>query len=336
MRVAAFTGFNGPDDVEVQERPTPTPGDGEAIVEIEASALNHHDLWILLGESGVDESDLPFVAGVDLAGTVESVGPGVESVGAGDRVVLCPNLTCRSCRYCRAGPENRCAEYGLFHGGFAERASVRADRLVPAPEGVDTVSAAALPVAYMTAWHMLRRGGAEPGDRVFVPGATGGVGVAAVQLAGAMGAETVGTSSSPTKLDRVADLGLDEGIVAETPEELTRAMSDREPVDVVLNHLGGAYTQVGLQALRRDGRMVICGRTAGQRSEVDVRELYWEHKQLLGSTMGTQPDLERVLGFVGDGAFEPPIGGEFALEATSEAFRSMADRDLLGKLVVRP
>lgn len=336
MQVAAFTGFGGPDDVEVQERPDPSAGPSEAVLTVEASALNHHDLWILEGESSVDEADLPFVAGVDVAGTVESVGAGVDSVADGDRVVLCPNLTCGSCRYCRDGPENRCAEYGLFHGGFAERALVRADRLVPIPDGVDVATAAAVPVAYMTAWHMLRRGDATPGDRVFIPGATGGVGVAAVQLAGAMGAETIGTSSSAAKLDRLDDLGVDETIQATSADELASAMADRDPVDVVVNHLGGPFTQVGLDALRRDGRMVVCGRTAGQASEVDVRELYWEHKQLLGSTMGTQPDLERVLGFVADGAFKPPIAGEYPLTETGDAFETMQQRDLFGKLVVRP
>ncbi len=336
MRVAAFTGFGGPDDVEVQERPDPAPGAGEAVLAVEASALNHHDLWILEGESGVGEADLPFVAGVDVAGTVEAVGTDVDSVTAGDRVVLCPNLTCGSCRYCRDGPENHCEEYGLFHGGFAEQALVRADRLVPVPDGMDVATAAAVPVAYMTAWHMLRRGEATPGDRILVPGATGGVGVAAVQLGNAMGAYTIGTTSSATKLDRLDELGVDETIRATSADELGSVLAARDPVDVVINHLGGPFTQVGLDALRRDGRMVVCGRTAGQTSAVDVRELYWQHKQLLGSTMGTQPDLERVLEFVAHGAFEPPIAGEYSLAETGAAFETMQDRDLFGKLVVRP
>lgn len=336
MRVAAFTGFGGPDDVDVQERPDPTPAAGEAVIDVAASALNHHDLWILEGNSAVAEDDLPFVAGVDVAGRVSAVGPEVEHVSEGDRVVLCPNETCGTCRYCREGPENRCADYGLFHGGYAEQALVGADRLVPVPDGVDLVTAAALPVAYMTAWHMLRRGGTEPGDRVFVPGATGGVGVAAVQLAGAMGAETVGTSSSDAKLDRLDEVGVDETVQAGSADVLATAMADREPVDVTINHLGGPFTQVGVDALRRDGRMVVCGRTAGQVSEVDVRELYWQHKQILGSTMGTQPDLERVLGFVAGDAFEPPIDSEYSLAETGEAFGAMQDRDLFGKLVVRP
>jgi len=336
MRVATFTGFGGANDVEIQDRPDPEPGSGEAVISVKASALNHHDLWILEGASGIDEADLPFVAGVDLAGTVEAVGGATPTVEPGDRVVLCPNLTCSSCRFCREGPENQCAEYGLFHGGFAERALVDCDRLLEVPEGVDLVTAAALPVAYMTAWHMLRRGEADPGDRVFVPGATGGVGVAAVQLANLLGAETVGTSSSRAKLDRLDRVGLAVGVEASSPAELESQLKDRAPVDVVINHLGGPYTNVGLQALRRGGRMVVCGRTAGQESEVDVRELYWQHKQIIGSTMGTQRDLERVLGFVERGEFTPPIGGEYPLEETGKAFAAMAERDLFGKLVVKP
>ncbi|WP_367175898.1 alcohol dehydrogenase catalytic domain-containing protein [Haloarcula rubripromontorii] len=337
MRAAAFSELTGPDGVSLVNRPTPEPGRGEAVVSVEACAINRHDLWILEGDSAmVDTDDLPFVSGLDVAGTVDAVGEGVTAVEPGDSVVLCPNETCGTCRYCREGPENLCANFSLYHGGLAESARVRADRLVALPDGVDMVEAAALPTAYMTAFHMLRRVDAGPGDLVFVPGVTGGVGVAGVQLADALGAHTAGTSSSRAKLDRVESLGLDHAVESTDPDEIRAAVSDVGPVDAVLNHLGGEYTQVGLDVLRRGGRMAVCGRTAGGTSEIDIPDLFLGHKRVIGSTMGTQGDLERLVGLVADGALSPEIGETYSLEETDAAFAAMQDRDSVGKLVVTP
>jgi NADPH2:quinone reductase len=337
MRAAAFSELTGPDGVSIVNRPTPEPGRGEAVVTVEACAINRHDLWILEGDSAmVDADDLPFVTGLDVAGTVDAVGEGVTGVEPGDRVVLCPNETCGTCRYCREGPENLCENFSLYHGGLAEAARVRADRLVALPDGVDVVEAAALPTAYMTAFHMLRRVDAGPGDLVFVPGVTGGVGVAGVQLADALGAHTVGTSSSREKLSRVESLGLDHAVESTDPDEIRAAVGDIGTVDGVLNHLGGEYTQVGLDVLRRGGRMAVCGRTAGGTSEIDIPDLFLGHKRVIGSTMGTQGDLERLVGLVADGELTPEIDETYPLAETGAAFAAMQDRDSVGKLVVTP
>jgi NADPH2:quinone reductase len=337
MRVAAFSELTGPDGVSISNQPTPDPERGEAVVSVEACAINRHDLWILEGDSAmVDADDLPFVTGLDVAGTVDAVGEGVTAVEPGDRVVLCPNETCGTCRYCREGPENLCENFSLYHGGLAEAARVQADRLVTLPDGVGTVEAAALPTAYMTAFHMLRRVEAGPGDLVFIPGVTGGVGVAGVQLAAALGADSVGTSSSQAKLERVESLGLDHAIESTDPDEIRAAVTDIGTVDGVLNHLGGEYTQLGLDVLRRGGRMAVCGRTAGGTSEIDIPDLFLGHKRIIGSTMGTQGDLERLVGLVADGELTPEIDETYSLEETSAAFAAMQDRDSVGKLVVTP
>ncbi|NHN61483.1 MULTISPECIES: alcohol dehydrogenase catalytic domain-containing protein [Halorussus] len=335
MRAAAFTELTGPDGVSLVEQPTPQPGPGEAVVDVEACAINRHDLWILEGDSAmVDADDLPFVSGLDAAGEVRAVGEDVTAVDPGDRVVLCPNETCGTCRFCREGPENRCENFSLYHGGLAEAARVEADRLVALPESVDATTAAALPTAYMTAFHMLRRAEVGPGDLVFVPGATGGVGVAGVQLADVFGAETVGTSSSADKLDQVEALGLDHPIRGTEPDELRPAVRDVGTPDAVLNHLGGPYTELGLDVLRRGGRMVVCGRTAGGRSEIDIPDLFLGHKRVEGSTMGTQADLETLVDLVASGELTPEIEETYSLDETGEAFAAMRDRESVGKLVV--
>jgi len=335
MRAAAFTDLIGPDGVDIVERDRPEPGSGEAVVDVEACSINHHDLWILNGASAmIDPTDLPFVTGLDVAGVVDAVGDGVTGVEPGDRVVLCPNETCGTCRFCREGPENLCESYSLYHGGLAEAARVDADRLIPLPDSVDTTTAAALPTAYLTAYHMLRRAEVEPGDLLFVPGATGGVGVATVQLADVLGVRIIGTSSSASKLDVVADLGADHTIQGTDPDDLRAAVTEIGAPDAVINHLGGVYTGLGLDVMRRGGRMVVCGRTAGPTSEIDIADLFRGHKHVVGSTMGTQTDLERLVDLVVAGDLDPRINRTFPLAETAAAFETMADRETLGKLVV--
>ncbi|ELY55904.1 alcohol dehydrogenase catalytic domain-containing protein [Natronolimnohabitans innermongolicus] len=334
MRVAAFT-TDDSTDLEILDRSDPTPASGQAVVRVEAAALNHRDLWTIRDDR-LERDDLPFVPGGDLAGTVVETGPDVSRVGDGDRVVLCPLESCGTCRFCREGPENMCEAYSSYDGAFAERALVDASRLVRLPDSVDVADAAALPIAYTTAYRMLKRGETAAGDRVFVPGATGGVGIAAVQLASLLGAETVGTSRSATKLERVAAAGLDHAIHSSDPDEIRDAVEEIGDVDVTINHLGGPYTRLGADVLRTNGAMVVCGRTAGRYPEIDARDLYFGHKRILGSTLGTQPDLERLVSFAADGRLEPVLADEYPIAEATRAVRAMDEREHVGKLLIRP
>lgn len=337
MNVAAFAGFGGPEDVVVQEMNDPKPASGEVVIEVQACAINRHDLWILEGDSAmVDSESLPFVSGLDIAGVVDAVGNDVTSSSPGDRVVLCPNQTCGTCQFCREGPETLCEQFSLFHGGLAEKAVVDADRLITLPESVEATTAAAIPTAYMTALQMLRRADVGPGDLVFIPGATGGVGVAAIQLINVMGARSIGTSTDSRKLNRLAEIGADYTIQGADPETIGDTVTDIGTPDAVLNHLGGEYTDMGLAALKRGGRMVICGRTAGGRSEIDIPDLFLAHKRVIGSTMGTQSDLATLVQLLADDAFDPVIDGTYDLSETDQAFADMQNRDVLGKHLVIP
>ncbi len=335
MRAAAFTELVGPKGVSIVERPTHEPGPGEAVVDVRACSINRHDLWILDGDSAMVSGDnLPFVSGLDVAGEIRAVGDGVSTVDPGDRVVLCPNETCGHCRFCREGPENLCESFSLFHGGLAEEATVPADRLLALPDSVEFTTAAAIPTAYMTAYHMLRRAEVGPTDLVFVPGATGGVGVACVQLADVLGANSIGTSSSAEKLATVEEMGLDHGIEATDPDTIQAAVEQIGEPDAAMNHLGGEYTDLGLSVMRRGGRMAVCGRTAGGTSEIGITGLFLGHKQIIGSTMGTQQDLQRLVDLTAAGELAPKIDDTYPLEETADAFRAMKERDSVGKLVV--
>jgi NADPH:quinone reductase-like Zn-dependent oxidoreductase len=336
MRVAAFTDFGDGDDVEIQERPDPEPGPEEAVIDVSACSINRHDLWILQGDSAmVTGGALPFVSGLDASGVVREAGDRA-AVSEGDRVLLCPNQTCGTCEFCREGPETHCKQFMLYHGALAEQALVDASRLIPLPDSVGFREAAALPTAYLTAWRMLKVGDVGPTDLVFIPGATGGVGVAAVQLAEVLGAETIGTSTSRRKLARLEELGCDSTIQSGDPDELVHEVRSIGNPDVVINHLGGEFTQAGLEVMKRAGTMVICGRTAGGSSSFKVAPFFLQHQEIVGSTMGTQPELETLVELLGEEAFDPPVGDTYTLAETGQAFDDMIERDAFGKLVVEP
>ncbi|MFT4882945.1 MAG: NADPH:quinone reductase-like Zn-dependent oxidoreductase [Natronomonas sp.] len=336
MRVAAFTDFGDGDDVEIQERPDPEPGPEEAVIDVSACSINRHDLWILQGDSAmVTGGALPFVSGLDASGVVREAGDRA-AVSEGDRVLLCPNQTCGTCEFCREGPETHCKQFMLYHGALAEQALVDASRLIPLPDSVGFREAAALPTAYLTAWRMLKVGDVGPTDLVFIPGATGGVGVAAVQLAEVLGAETIGTSTSRRKLARLEELGCDSTIQSGDPDELVHEVRSIGNPDVVINHLGGEFTQAGLEVMQRAGTMVICGRTAGGSSSFKVAPFFLQHQEIVGSTMGTQPELQTLVELLAEGAFDPPVGDTYTLEETGAAFDDMIERDAFGKLIIEP
>jgi NADPH2:quinone reductase len=336
MQAAVFTSFDGPAAIEVREMADPDPDEDEVVLRVEACSLNRHDLKILSEGIGIGIEEPPFVAGVDVAGVVEATGAAVEDVEPGDRVVRCPNRTCGRCRFCREGPENRCEQYSLDHGGLAERALARADRLIEIPDDLGFAGAASLPVGYLTAYHMMRRTEVSQGDLVFVPGAAGSVGVAAVGLLDAIGARSVVTSTSRAKLDRLVEIGADHAIESGDPDEIRAAVEEIGAVDAVLNHLSGPFTQVGLDVLRRDGTMAICGQTAGSEVTIDILPMYLEHKSVVGSTCGTQGDLRRAVELISTGDLDPVVGDRYQLEGTAEAFRDLRDRESFGSLIVEP
>lgn len=336
MRTAAITDPGGPAGITVRHIEDPEPGPEDALVRVEACALNRRDLSILQADGRLGEDALPYVPCSDVAGVVEAVGADIDRPSPGDRVVVSPNRTCGTCRACRADREHHCDEFSIADGGLAEFTAAPADRLVPLPDGVSFAAAAALPVAYVTAWRMIATAGVEPMELVFVPGATGGVGVAAVQLAELIGADAVGTSRSPEKLERLSEAGATHVIATDDPDEVKEALRDIGRPDVVIDHMGGTFTTVGLRAMARAGRHVICGSTVAPRAEIDLPNFYLGQKTLYGSTMGTQRDLERLVRFVEEGRLSPVVGAEYTLDEAADAFAALADRRAFGKLIVRP
>jgi alcohol dehydrogenase len=296
--------------------------------------LNYHDVFTRRGMPGI-KLDLPVVPGLDLAGEVVRMGPGVEGVTLGDRVLV--------------DPLNR-VEGGIMgetcDGGLQEFARVRAHQCVPIPDGVSFEEAAALPVAYGTAQRMLfTNGHLAAGEKVLVLGASGGVGTGAVLLAKLAGAHVIACGSSPAKLERMQAIGAD-AVVNYADTDFTKWVFEHHGkphrrtydggVDVVVNFTGGDTWVGSLRALKRGGRLLTCGATAGFDPKEDLRFIWTFELKILGSNSWAREDLVTLLGHVAAGRLKPTIDRVLPLEEAREALRLIEEREVIGKVIVVP
>lgn len=336
MRTVTFTAFGETEGIELRNTDKLAARDDEVLVDVAACGLNRHDLWVLRGESWVAERHLPFVSGLDVAGTVSEIGSDIENIELGDRVLACPSRSCGTCNHCQQGPETLCERYHMSHGGFAEQVVVPKHRLLDVPETLTLTEAATLPTSWMTAWQMIRRAEVDSGDTVVVPGATGGVGVATIQILDVFGVDTISTSRSSTKLDQLSKHCTTSTVEVESAGELYGKVREIGTPDAAITHLGGEYVTESLRTVGRAGTVIVCGRTTGRSATVDLSGMYVAHKQLVGSSMGTQADLAHVVRMAGDGRIRPIVGAKYGFEAASEAFEALAQNDVVGKIVLHP
>ena len=334
MRALVLEGHGGQDRLAFHsDWPEPTPGPGEVVVRVGACSLNYHDVFTRRGMPGI-KVPIPVVPGLDIAGEVEALGDGVEGWSVGERVLVDP-----------IWPE-RGLMGEMLNGGLAEKALCSAGQLVPMPDGVSFAQAASLPVAYGTAHRMMfENGHVKAGEKVLVLGASGGVGNACVLLAKAVGAHVIGAASSQEKIDRLVALGADEGLnYAESAFEREIWKRYGKPfrrsyeggVDVVVNFTGGETWVPSMKALRRGGRMLTCGATAGFDPQTDIRYIWTFELQILGSNSWTVEGLKEMMADIAAGRLDPPIDVELPLEDAAEGVRMLEDREVFGKIVVVP
>jgi NADPH:quinone reductase-like Zn-dependent oxidoreductase len=310
---------------------------------------------LVAGGRAIDESGEPLPAGVleavkacDAlllgavgAGEVESVGAGVADVTPGTRALLAPGVSCGHCRECLAGRDNFCRHYGILGesrtGGYAELISVPRANLLPFPEALSFVEAAALPLTFQTAWQMLvDRAGLRPGELVLVLAAASGVGSAAVQIAKLFGATVIATASSEAKLEAARALGADHLINHSSQDLLqeVRRISGRRGVDVVFEHVGMATWEKSILCCARGGRIVTCGATSGYQASTDLRHVFFRQLSILGSTMGSKSVLHTIIDHVRAGRLRPVLDRVLPLEQAAEAHRRLEARAAIGKLVL--
>lgn len=330
MKAVRFHELGGPEVLRLEEVPVPEPGPGQVRIAVRAAALNHLDLWVRRGLP--IRIEMPHVGGSDVAGLVDALGAGVAGWSLGDRVVVHPLLP-----PARAGGEPRILGEHL-NGGFQEALVVDAANLRRVPEALSFEQAAALPVAFVTAWQMLvGRAGLQAGETVLVQGAGSGVGTAAVQIGRLLGARVIAATSSRVKQEGVRALGAHD-VIDYREENIYRrvlALTGGRGADVVFEHVGPATFEASVLSTARGGRIVVCGATTGRTARLPLPFLFARELSVLGVTLGPIEVLDRVLAHAADGRLVPVIDRVLALEACREAQEWLEGGRHFGKVVLR-
>lgn len=336
MKAAVIREHGGPGSIAIEsDFPDPRPGPEDVVIKVGATSLNYHDIFTRRGMPGI-KVPMPCVMGLDFAGEIVEVGAEAGEWKVGDRVLIDP--------IDRVGPGGLIGE--MWHGGLAEFCRVPSHHLVRLPETVPYEHASCLPVAYGTALRMMTTiGQVRKGEKVLILGASGGVGTCAVQLAKNAGCEVIACASNAEKLKRLGQLGADH-LVNYVEEDFAkwvyanfgkphRRQSDKG-LDVVVNFTGGETWVPSLKVLRRGGRILTCGATAGFDPKEDLRYVWSYELRILGTNGWQRDELERLIEMLVDGSLKPVIYRELPLEDVNEAFRLLEDREVFGKVVVKP
>ena len=341
MRALTLTGTGGLDRLELRDLPAPVIREpGEARVRIRCAALNRLDLFVTGGLPNF-KPPFPHVVGSDGAGVVEAIGAEVTTVRPGDRVMINPALSCDRCPACLAGEESLCVEFRILGehlpGTAAEQVVVPAVNLAPVPDGMSWPEAASFSLATLTAWRMLAdRVVLRAGETVLIWGVGGGVGMAALQIAALMGARPIVTSGSDAKLEIARARGAAVTLNHATTDVVAavRRETAGRGADVVVE-TGGARTWAdSLRALRRGGRLVVCGATTGPEAGFDLRRLFWHQWSVLGSTMGNRREYAEIVRLAHQGRLWPVVDQVVPLARGAEAFGRMQRGEQTGKLVL--
>jgi alcohol dehydrogenase len=334
MKALVLKKHGGLDDLAVvTDYPLPRASEGHVVIRVRASSFNYHDVFTMRGMPGI-KVPLPVIIGLDMAGEITEVGAGVTGWKTGDRVLI--------------NPVNR--KRGLMgemmDGGMAEYCLVSADQLVAMPAGVTFEQAASLPVAYGTAHRMLiTHQTVKKGERVLVLGASGGVGTGSVILAKLLGAEVIACASSEDKMRRLKELGADE-VIDYTKVDWSKWAVEKygKPqrrsydggVDVVVNFTGGDTWVPSLRCLKRGGKLLVCGATAGYDPKEDLRYVWSFELKIIGSNSFYDEDLSALMKLIAEGKIKPVIDKVLPLEQAREGLRLIQDREIFGKVVVTP
>lgn len=322
MKAALCKSLDGPEAVVVEEIAEPVAGAGEVVVRVHAAALNFFDTLITRGKYQTKPS-LPFSPSGEIAGVVESLGPGVTGVRVGDRVAA-----------------------ALGYGGAREKVVVSVDALIPVPASVSDEVASAVSVTFGTAIHGLKdRGRLKPGETVVILGASGGAGQAAIEIAKAMGARVIAAASSDDKLEICRALGADEGVNYDAVDlkETLKALTDGRGVDVVYDCVGGKYAEPAVRALAWQGRFLIVGFAAGDIPKLPLNLLMLKGADAIGvfwgeavkrDPAGHRANMIDVLRWVSEGKLAPRIQATYPLADIREAIGVIDRREAAGKIVV--
>jgi NADPH:quinone reductase-like Zn-dependent oxidoreductase len=340
VKAIQFQRHGGPEVLQYVDAPDPVVRPNDVLVRVRACALNRLDLWVRQGLPNVP-IPLPHIPGSDVAGEIAQMGGEVTTVRIGQKVVLAPGITCGKCAACLAGLDNRCRQFTnlgyMIDGGCAEFVRAPEVNCMPYPENLSFEQAAAIPLVFQTAWHMLvARAELQPGEDVLVLGAGSGVGSAAIQIAKFFGANVIATAGTDEKLAKARELGADHLInhKSQRVRDEVRRITRKRGVDVVFEHVGAATWDDSVASLTPSGRLVTCGATTGYDAKVDLRFLFSRQLSLLGSYMGTKNDLRTVMKLVAASILKPIVDRVFPLAEAGAAHAYLESGSQFGKVVL--
>jgi NADPH:quinone reductase-like Zn-dependent oxidoreductase len=342
MKAAVIRDHGGLDRLRFEEVSEPNFTEDEVVLKVYSAGLNHLDIWVRKGRPGL-EIAMPHILGSDAAGVVTAVGANVTGINIGDEVILNPGLSCGLCEYCNNGEQSECLSFGIIgmnrQGTFAEKVAVPARNVFPKPSHLNFDGAGTFVLSYLTAWRMLMtRAQVKAGQTVLIHGIGGGVALCALQLAKLAGAEVIVTSSSDEKLARTGKLGADHTINYVAVDDVAQYVRDityGRGIDVVIDTVGAATWPIDFSAVRRGGKIVLCGVTSGPQAPTDLQMLYWNQLTILGSTMGSDKDLRQMLKAVTAAKLKPIIDSVIPLVDIKDAMGKMEEGKQFGKIVLK-
>jgi NADPH:quinone reductase-like Zn-dependent oxidoreductase len=346
VRGLTIAAHGGLDQIEYRtDLPKPEPKLGEIRVRVKAAALNHLDLFVVAGMPGVKITP-PWILGADATGVVDAIGDlsgtSDNQLKVGDSVIVNPGLSDHTCEYCQAGEHSLCVNFKLLGehspGTLAEYIVIPARNARAIPKDRPVEQAAAFTLSTLTAWRMVvTRARVKKADNVLIWGIGGGVALAALEIVRTIGATAWVTSHSDDKLALARGLGAEQVINYATTDvgKEIRARTNKRGVDVVFDTVGEATWAQSLGALGRRGRLVTCGATSGPIVQMDVRRLFWNQWDIMGSTMGNESEFEAVTGEFHAGHLMPLVDSVFDISQGRQAFERLQSGQQFGKIVVR-
>lgn len=342
MRAVRFHEHGGIEVLKYEDAPDPTIQADEVLVKVKACALNHLDLWLRQGVSDW-KLQLPHILGSDIAGEVAEAGSLVRRAKAGDRVLLSPGISCGHCEMCFKGLDSACRSYTVFgvfvDGGYAEYVKSPEVNVIPIPGDLTFDEAAAVPLVFLTAWHMLfGRAQLKLGEDVLVIGAGSGVGSAAIQIAKLAGARVIATAGAGWKVEKAKALGADE-VINHSTQSISgevRRLTGKRGVDVIVEHVGAAVWEDCFNSLATYGRLVTCGLTSGGEVKLNIQGLFGRQRTIMGSFMGGKDELLEALKLIVRRKLRAVIDSAFPLQEAAAAQRKMESREFFGKILLHP
>lgn len=342
MKAVVFYEHGGIEKLKYTEVEEPRPSAKEVKIKVRACGLNHLDIWVREGLRGPD-IPMPHILGSEVAGEIAELGEGVEGLEKGERVLVAPGLSCRRCRHCLSGNDSLCKDFKIMgyqkQGGYAEFTLARAEDIIPISQVLSFEEWAAVPLVFLTAWHMLvSRGGLGPGEDVLVHAAGSGVGSAAIQIASLCGARVITTVGSREKVEKARALGAQE-VINYSEEDFVDAVkrfTQGKGVELVFEHIGQETWEKSLACLSPGGRMVVCGATTGPLGTVNIPYLFLRQLSIHGCYMGSRRELMDVLRLMEQGRLKPVVDSVFPLKDAPLAQKKMEGRKFFGKIVLRP